>query len=192
LGAYTTAVDAAPEALQINRNQIRAPNVEYRETDLFSWQPNKRFEVVFFSFWLSHIPPQRFATFWQMVRRALTPDGCVFFIDSLFEEASTARDHVAIDRTGFARRKLNDGREFRIVKVFYEPAIIEERLLTEGTRMGAFDGQVLFLWLHEELAGQSTLAWLSLRTRVGATCRLSCFRCQLMMLMFINSDSEAD
>jgi SAM-dependent methyltransferase len=131
-GAYTTAVDAAPEALQINRNQIRAPNVEYLETDLFSWQPNKRFEVVFFSFWLSHIPPQRFATFWQMVRRALTPDGWVFFIDSLFEEASTARDHVAIDRTGFARRKLNDGREFRIVKVFYEPAIIEERLLKEG------------------------------------------------------------
>ncbi|HJP93956.1 MAG TPA: class I SAM-dependent methyltransferase, partial [Pyrinomonadaceae bacterium] len=130
--AHTLAVDAAAEALQINENQIRAANVEYIQADLFSWRPDKSFDVVFFSFWLSHIPPQRFAPFWQNVSRALKPDGCVFFMDSLFEQASTARDHVQIDKSGFAQRKLNDGREFRIVKVFYEPVVLEKRLRKAG------------------------------------------------------------
>ena len=130
--ASTLAVDAAPEALQINQNKIRAANVEYLEVDLFSWRPDKTFDVVFFSFWLSHIPPQRFAPFWQTVRLALKPDGYVFFMDSLFEQASTAVDHRMIDRSGFASRKLNDGREFRIVKVFYDPNILEQRLHKDG------------------------------------------------------------
>jgi 2-polyprenyl-3-methyl-5-hydroxy-6-metoxy-1,4-benzoquinol methylase len=131
---YTLAVDAAPEALRINQNQIGAANVEYLEDDLFSWQPDKTFDVVFFSFWLSHIPPRRFASFWRTVSRALKPDGSAFFMDSLFEQASTARDHLEIDKSGFALRKLNDGREFRIVKVFYEPAILKQRLRKDGWR----------------------------------------------------------
>lgn len=67
-----------------------------------------------------------------MVQRALKPGGHAFFMDSLFEQASTARDHVGIDKSGFAQRKLNDGREFRIVKVFYDPAILEQRLRKDG------------------------------------------------------------
>jgi 2-polyprenyl-3-methyl-5-hydroxy-6-metoxy-1,4-benzoquinol methylase len=130
--ASILAVDAAPEALQINQNQISAANVEYLEADLFSWRPDKAFDVVFFSFWLSHIPPERFAPFWETVSHALKPKGCVFFMDSLFEQASTARDHVQIDKSGFAQRKLNDGREFRIVKVFYEPVALEQRLRKAG------------------------------------------------------------
>ena len=130
--AHILAVDAAPETLEINRDQIRAKNVDYREADLFSWQPEQTFDVVFFSFWLSHVPPQRFDAFWQTVRGALKANGCVFFMDSLFEETSTALDHVAIDRSGFARRKLNDGSEFRVVKIFYEPSILKQRLRKDG------------------------------------------------------------
>jgi ubiquinone/menaquinone biosynthesis C-methylase UbiE len=66
---HTLAVDAASEALAINRNQVRAANVEYLEADLFSWKPETTFDVVFFSFWLSHIPPRRFATFWKPFSR---------------------------------------------------------------------------------------------------------------------------
>jgi len=71
---------------------------------------------------------QRFAPFWQTISHALKPEGSAFFMDSLFEQASTALDHVQIDKSGFASRKLNDGREFRIVKVFYEPDIVEQWL----------------------------------------------------------------
>jgi 2-polyprenyl-3-methyl-5-hydroxy-6-metoxy-1,4-benzoquinol methylase len=132
--AHTLAVDASPEALGINSGQLRAQNVDYREVDVFSWQPERTFDVVFFSFWLSHIPPRRFAAFWQTVRAALNPNGCVFFIDSLLEQTSTARDHALLDRSGLAQRKLNDGREFRIVKVFYEPSVLEKRLRKDGWR----------------------------------------------------------
>lgn len=101
--------------------------------DLFSWTPPAgAFDVVFFSFWLSHVPPARFDAFWRMVREALRPGGLAFFVDNLRAQASTARDHAPLDDSGIARRRLNDGREFDIVKVFYEPAALELRLASLG------------------------------------------------------------
>jgi len=67
----------------------------------------------------------------------LKPDGNAFFIDSLFEQTSTAVNHIALHRSGMAQRKLNDGREFRIVKVFYEPKVLEKRLKKDG-----WEGQI--------------------------------------------------
>jgi demethylmenaquinone methyltransferase/2-methoxy-6-polyprenyl-1,4-benzoquinol methylase len=77
---------------------------------------------VFFSFWLSHVPPARFAAIWGLVRAALTPDGRVCFVDSLYNEGATAVDHH-LEGTGArtVKRRLNDGREFAVVKVFYAP-----------------------------------------------------------------------
>ncbi len=56
----------------------------------------------------------------------------MFFVDSLLEQASTARDHDRLDESGVVRRRLNDGREFKIVKVFHHPAVLERRLLDRG------------------------------------------------------------
>lgn len=53
---------------------------------------------------------------------------------TVFEQSSTARDHAPIDRSGIVRRKLNDGREFRIVKLFYELSVLELRLSELGWR----------------------------------------------------------
>jgi hypothetical protein len=91
--------------------------------------------VVFFGFWLSHVPPGRFAAFWELVRAALRPGGRAFFVDSLGQEAPaekrrlgwTPGDHTML-------RRLNDGREFRIVKVFYDPSGLEARLAGMGWR----------------------------------------------------------
>ena len=94
--------------------------------------PPGAFDVVFFSFWLSHVPPARFEEFWSLVRVALKPGGRVFFIDSLMEQTSAARDHGPLDESGTVRRKLNDGREFDIVKVFYQPSALEQRLAATG------------------------------------------------------------
>ena len=126
------AVDASPEALAINRERVRSGKVEYVEADIFSWKPTDTFDVVFFSFWLSHVPPGRFDAFWNSVRTALRPGGRAFFVDSLLEQSSTARDQSPLDTSGVVRRRLNDGREFEIVKVFYEPAGLKERLLERG------------------------------------------------------------
>ena len=122
------AVDASPEALAINRNRTRTVNVAYEVADIFSWTPARPYAAVFFAFWLSHVPAGRFEAFWNTVKSALAPNGRVFFVDSLLEQTSSAKDHHPIDDSGVVCRKLNDGREFDIVKVFHEPAPLEKRL----------------------------------------------------------------
>jgi SAM-dependent methyltransferase len=126
------AVDASPEVIAINRERVGSAKVEYRVAEIFSWVPTPTFDVVFFSFWLSHVPPARFDEFWSFVQAALKPGGRAFFIDSLMEQTSSARDHAPLDESGMSQRKVNDGREFNIVKIFYQPSALEERL----TRMG--------------------------------------------------------
>ena len=128
-----TAVDASPEVLAINHGRVAARNIEYVQADLFAWQPSERYDIVFFSFWLSHVPDERFAMFWKLVAEALAPGGAAYLIDSAFDPTSTAKDHVLPEReTGIATRKLNDGREFRIVKFFYEPAVLSAKLEQVG------------------------------------------------------------
>jgi SAM-dependent methyltransferase len=128
-----TAVDASPEVIAINRGRVGAPNVRYVEADLFAFEPSMRYECVFMSFWLSHVPHARFDAFWSMVRRALAPGGLAFVVDSLHNPTSYAVNHPAPDRhAGIVTRRLDDGREFRIVKVFWEPAQLEARLAECG------------------------------------------------------------
>jgi demethylmenaquinone methyltransferase/2-methoxy-6-polyprenyl-1,4-benzoquinol methylase len=129
------AVDGSPEAIAINRERVKSDAVEYVVADLFSWVPSgRRFDAIFFGFWLSHVPASRFDAFWMMVRSALQPRGVVFFVDSLLEQSSTARNHAPIDSSGIARRRLNDGQEFRVVKIYYDPALLEQQLRERGWR----------------------------------------------------------
>lgn len=65
-----TVVDSSPEVLEINRRRTARAGVEYVVADLFAWVPESTYDVVFFSFWLSHVPRQRCAGFWSMVRSA--------------------------------------------------------------------------------------------------------------------------
>lgn len=128
-----TAVDSSPEMLALNQARGGAAHVTYAQADLFTWQPMTRYDVVFFSFWLSHVPMERFGEFWGLVAQCLAPGGRVFFLDSLYTETSTAKDHQleGAEATTLTRR-LNDGREFRIVKVFYTPDVLQERLSALG------------------------------------------------------------
>ena len=132
--SHILAMDASPEVIAINRERVRSANVAYQLADIFSWAPSETFDVVFFAFWLSHVPASRFDAFWSMVQAALRPGGQAFFIDSVLETTSSARDHGPVDRSGVVHRKLNDGREFDVVKVFYEPGELERRLVDLGWR----------------------------------------------------------
>jgi demethylmenaquinone methyltransferase/2-methoxy-6-polyprenyl-1,4-benzoquinol methylase len=133
--ARLTAIDASTEVIEINRARVAADSVEYVQADLFAWRPARRYDAIFFSFWLSHVPDSRFAAFWELVASALAPGGVAYLIDSAFDPTSTAKDHVLPGReAGIVTRKLNDGREFRIVKVFYEPAALAAKLGPLGWR----------------------------------------------------------
>jgi SAM-dependent methyltransferase len=131
--ARLTAVDASDEVIAINRARVAAGNVDYVNADLFDWQPPAMYDAVFFSFWLSHVPQSHFAAFWKGVGAALAPGGSAYLIDSAYDAASTARDHPLPNReTGLVTRKLDDGREFRIVKVFWEPGTLDAALTGLG------------------------------------------------------------
>jgi ubiquinone/menaquinone biosynthesis C-methylase UbiE len=128
--ASLTAVDASSEVLAINRARVDDPRVQYLEADLFEWEPPPAsYDTCVFGFWLSHVPADRFASFWSTVRAALRPHGRVLFIDSARTDRSTAADHIlpAEDEQTMTRR-LDDGREFQIVKRFYDPTQLEDEL----------------------------------------------------------------
>jgi demethylmenaquinone methyltransferase/2-methoxy-6-polyprenyl-1,4-benzoquinol methylase len=73
-----------------------------------------------------------------MVAGALRPGGRVFFIDSARTDRSTAADHrLPVDGEATMTRRLDDGREFQIVKRFYDPRALESELAAIG-----FDVQV--------------------------------------------------
>jgi demethylmenaquinone methyltransferase/2-methoxy-6-polyprenyl-1,4-benzoquinol methylase len=126
-----TVLDASEETLAINR----AKSAARRDVvaDIYDWQPARRYDVVFFPFWLSHVPPGRFEAVWQLVDRALRPGGRVFFIDSALS-TSHPLDHVRWDDPGpgISLRQLDDGRQYNIVKVFWQPAALGQGLATLG------------------------------------------------------------
>jgi demethylmenaquinone methyltransferase/2-methoxy-6-polyprenyl-1,4-benzoquinol methylase len=86
---------------------------------------------LFAGFWLSHVPRGRLDEFLSLARRWLRPGGSFAFIDSLRDPQSGTADNPepADDE---AVRRLADGRQFRIVKVFYEPAELRAALLRAG------------------------------------------------------------
>ncbi|MDQ6713545.1 MAG: class I SAM-dependent methyltransferase [Candidatus Dormibacteraeota bacterium] len=144
-----TAVDAAEEMLALNRERVNAANARYILADVFSWKPDRQFDLVFFAFWLSHIPRDRFAAFWQLVRDSLAANGRVFFIDELGTEETRGMETRVDDDA--VLRELEDGRQFRAVKVFYEPAELEGKLRASGWNVEVRPAGRRFYW------GQSTL-----------------------------------
>lgn len=128
-------VDASPEALELNRARAGGSHVEYEVGDIFDWTPETRYDVVFFSFWLSHVPRRRVAGFWSMVRSCLRPEGRVFLVDNHHDPAlgEVIRDpYVRRYDTDRHVRRLDDGREYAVVKVMYEPDELAAQLADLG------------------------------------------------------------
>lgn len=133
-----TAIDVVPETIEINRTKFQGETIRFEVADLFEWQPTQLYDFVFFGFWLSHVPLNRFDKFWYMVRDALKPGGKAFFVDNLQTQDSTAINHTPIDDSGVVQRKLNDGTIFNIVKIFYNLGHLKTKL--EGI---GFQGHIL-------------------------------------------------
>lgn len=125
--SHFVALDASPEVLLLNRARVADERVEYVSADVFSWEPAERADFVFFGFWLSHVPPRLFDAFWALVARCLEPGGRVAFVDSAAAPGSAGSD-AAYRET----RTLDDGREFEIAKVLFEPARLEADLAGLG------------------------------------------------------------
>jgi 2-polyprenyl-3-methyl-5-hydroxy-6-metoxy-1,4-benzoquinol methylase len=125
-----TAIDAAPEAVAIARDRVRPATVSFEVADVFSWDPGTRFDVIFFSAWLSHVPASRFGRFWQLLGSLLAGNGRVLFIDEHVDERG--KEAYVTGRDEVVERQLRDGSTFRVVKNFVDPAELEPRLRRLG------------------------------------------------------------
>jgi 2-polyprenyl-3-methyl-5-hydroxy-6-metoxy-1,4-benzoquinol methylase len=141
---HVTAIDAADEMLAFNRERVKSANVRYILADVFSWKPDRQFDLVFFAFWLSHVPHDRFAAFWQLVGDAVGPGGKVYFIDEL--DSDPARGSETRLGEDAVLRELGDGRQFRAIKVFYQPSELEVKLRQLGWEVQVHPAGHRFYW----------------------------------------------
>jgi SAM-dependent methyltransferase len=122
---HLVAVDASPAMLARNRSLRDGDRIHSVEADLFAWEQDDRFDLVFTGFFLSHIPPGRWASFWGKVTGWLAPGGTLAFVDdswgpdrpSSSERVEGGPDHAHI-------RLLDDG-PYTIVKRFFRPGELE-------------------------------------------------------------------
>jgi SAM-dependent methyltransferase len=124
--------DASAAALDRARERLVAHGLRAHLHVRDAWaEPDRKVDGVFMGFWLSHVARERLPAFLELAHRWLKPGGELAFIDSLPDPASGAADHPAPadDRS---LRRLDDGREFTIVKVYYEPAQLTAALRATG------------------------------------------------------------
>jgi SAM-dependent methyltransferase len=120
-----TALDGAPEMLELARAKVSTERVRFVRTDLFSWNPDRLYDAVFFGFWLSHVPLERFDSFWELVGRCLAPGGRVAFVDDAYR---TDDELIHGPDSAVVRRHLNNGTPYHAVKVPHTPASLQARL----------------------------------------------------------------
>lgn len=166
LSDSVTVVDAAPEAVAISREKIRSEKVSWVIDDIFGHAPVRRYDTVFFSFWLSHVPSERFDQFWARVDDCLTPGGHVLFIDNAhpslsndvpelagLRAASTETSLAGIDsrtdlETGIASRLAADGATYDLVKIWRTAEELQTQLAALGWDVEVVTTEWAFIFGH--------------------------------------------
>ena len=123
-----TAIDASPSMLERARKKLGTEKVRFLQTDVFEWEADAEYDVVFFSFWLSHVPTSLFEDFWHLVDRCLKRNGRVFVIDEA-PHHEWDEDFLGDE---LVRRRLSDGSEHRAIKKFWDPDELSGRLTDLG------------------------------------------------------------
>lgn len=138
-------IDSAPEMLAIHESRIHDVRVRRECHDLFRWEPGEVFDAAVFAFWLSHVPPSRFAEFWAMLQRALTPDGRVWFIDD-DHRAKPMEQLIEDSPVPAVRRTLDDGSVHVAIKSFHEARALAAHLSDLGWAAEVRSVGDRFLW----------------------------------------------
>ena len=141
--AEVTAVDASPEMLALAAARVGDQRVRFVQADLFDFVPDRRYDVVFIGFFLSHVPSEHFVSFWSMVADGLREDGRVFFADDAYR---TPDELVEGPSSSTIQRQLDDGTPYRLVKVPHQSADLERRLSQIGWRITVHATSGPFYW----------------------------------------------
>jgi SAM-dependent methyltransferase len=161
-----TVVDASPEAVAIARSKLGSEKVAWKIDDIFRYKPDRHYDTVFFSFWLSHVPPERFEEFWELVADSLSPDGRVFFVDNAhpslssgipelqeWRVESTGSSLAGIDSrtdliTGVSTRRAADGATYDLVKIWRGREELEPALAALGWLVEVVTTDWAFIFGH--------------------------------------------
>ncbi len=98
---------------------------------------------MFFAFWLSHVPPERFESFWSLVADCLRDDGRVFFVDDAHR---TPDELVYGESSPVVRRRVISGTAYHVVKVPYNASQLQRRLRQLGWRITVTQTAEPFYW----------------------------------------------
>jgi demethylmenaquinone methyltransferase/2-methoxy-6-polyprenyl-1,4-benzoquinol methylase len=138
-----TALDGSPEMLRLAETKVPDGRVRFVQADVFDWRPDHAYDVVFFGFWLSHVPLERFGQFWSLIDECLKPEGRVLFVDDAFR---TPDELIEGESSAVIRRRLTDGSAFRAIKVPHTPEELEQRLTELGWRIRVTPLSGPFFW----------------------------------------------
>ena len=109
--------------------------------------------MVFLGFWLSHVPAERFESFWSLVADCLEPAGRVFFADDAYR---TPDELVEGPSSSTIRRRAPNGTAYRLVKMPHRPADLETQLRRLGWDITVASTAGPFYWGAGSRGNRST------------------------------------
>jgi demethylmenaquinone methyltransferase/2-methoxy-6-polyprenyl-1,4-benzoquinol methylase len=116
---HVTALDAAPQTLEIARGRVGGSNVKFVVGDAYDPPRDESFDAAFCGFWFSHVPRARQREFLTALHAALRHGARVVMLDNRYVEGSstpvTERD---AEGNGYQVRKLADSSTHRVLKNF--------------------------------------------------------------------------
>ena len=146
IGKKITVVESSEEMLNINKSKNCAlqNRIKYIKSNIFDWKSEKKYDLIFFSFWLSHVPPEYLIQFLNQIYQLLSKNGIVFIVDSLKTSTSTAKNHFLKYEGIIQQRKLNSGKSYNICKIFYNLKELENDFANIGFKATIKTGVIIF------------------------------------------------
>lgn len=124
------ATDINDSVLEVARDKkYSRNNVNFQSQNLFSFNPEKRFESLFGGFIWSHINLQELDNFIDRINSLVLPNGTIVLIDNNYVEGIstpvTEKDEFG---NTYQTRALKDGSEHLVLKNFPTAELIDEKL----------------------------------------------------------------
>ena len=139
--AGVTALDYSPAMLAALRGRLRAESISAALTRGDAYHlpfAAGAFDSCFFGFWLSHVPFALLDPFFAELRRVLRPGGALMLVDS----RPFRGEQPAVELK--QQRRLNDGSEHQIVKIYHKPETLRALFAPYGTNIHTWDTGTFF------------------------------------------------
>jgi SAM-dependent methyltransferase len=116
------AIDTSLRMLKQCRKKLGTARIIYQKVNVFDFPDLGKFDIIFSTFWISHVPFQLQDFFWQWVVKTLNPAGEIIMQDSIDSGPGG----------GGSVRVLPSGKKYEIVKNNYDFDILLSTIRKNG------------------------------------------------------------